>query len=177
MAHTHLFKDMIKVTFKMSTYFNFKEEFYPYTSIAVVKLTLKKRESLAGLVSHMSQQVLIHEEWTLMFNGLFLEDGATLAGLGIVDGDTIFVSDAWSLQTLQCALNIPKQPNVKNLLPSVGNNALIGVKEKGLDIAEQESPQMPECCNDVLWTTRRWIALVLHNVIKEHLILLSYRTA
>ena len=103
MAH-HLFKDMIKVTFKMPTYFNFKEEFYPYTSIAVVKLTLKKRESLAGLVSHMSQQVLIHEEWTLMFNGLFLEDGATLAGLGIVDGDTIFVSDAWSVQTMHHSL-------------------------------------------------------------------------
>ena len=64
--------------------------------------------------------------WSLVFDGLLLEDEATLVGLGIVDGDVIYVGEKGSFRNIW---------HFKNRVAediSVGLNVLLG--EEGFEV-------------------------------------------
>ena len=64
--------------------------------------------------------------WSLVFDGMLLEDEATLVGLGIVDGDVIYVGEKGSFRNIW---------HFKNRVAediSVGLNVLLG--EEGFEV-------------------------------------------
>eukprot|EP00090_Calanus_glacialis_P045990 TRINITY_DN8811_c0_g1_i2.p1 TRINITY_DN8811_c0_g1~~TRINITY_DN8811_c0_g1_i2.p1 ORF type:complete len:456 (-),score=76.79 TRINITY_DN8811_c0_g1_i2:859-2226(-) len=76
------------------------------------------------------KQTYFKKHSSFFFDGLLLEDEATLVGLGIVEGDFIYVGDTASFEA-PCAVNC-KTRVAKEI--SVGLNVLIGEEELGFDV-------------------------------------------
>lgn len=82
------------------------------------------------------KQNLFPENCSFLFDGLLLEDEATLVGLGIVEGDVIYVGEKDSFNT-------PFTINFKTRVAkeiSVGLNVLMGEEELGFDVFYNNAP-------------------------------------
>lgn len=93
---------------------------------------------------------------TLMFDGLLLEDEATLVGLGVVDEDTIYVSDSGvdRFRGVKMSSRIAEEI-------SVGLNVLLGEAEHGFDVIHKDernencSLSIPGCCITCIYCIRQ----------------------
>ena len=117
-----------------------------------VNATIKEVKSklLEGITSSGLSGPLI-----LMFDGLLLEDDATLVGLGVVDGDTVYVSD----NGVDRFRGIEMKSRIAEEI-SVGLNVLLGEAEHGFDVIpederkEKDSLSIPCCCTTCIYCIR-----------------------
>ena len=105
--------------------------------------------------SILLKHVTFPEPLSLMFDGFFLEDDATLAGLGVVDGDIIYVSDSGSesLDGVEMKRRIDDEFYV-------GSKVILGESVNGFDVIhedkekEKDSLSIAACCLTCIYCIR-----------------------
>jgi len=119
-----------------------------HSSIAMVKQAYKNTLASKVLTLACRDCIDTTDDFCFIFDDLLLEDEATLAGLGIVDGDHICVATKNSV--MEVGMKIMEQRMVRTAEEiSVGLNVLIGETEAGLDVIYNDSVEIPpleSCC-------------------------------
>jgi len=147
MAGAETTKSIIKVYF----------ELYVRTveCVGVTWIDLNVNATIREVKSNLLEGITSSGPLTLMFDSLLLEDGATLVGLGVVDGDTVYVSD----NGVESFRGIEMNSRIAEEI-SVGLNVLLGEAEHGFDVIpedeekEKESLSIPGCCATCIYCIR-----------------------
>ena len=96
---------------------------------------------------NLSEQMNLPEPLSLIFDGFLLENEATLAGLGVVDDDIIYVSD----NAGESLCGIEMNSRIDNEF-AVGLNVLLGETENGFNVIHEDEEKatdslaIPACC-------------------------------
>jgi len=147
MARIETTKSIIKVYF----------ELYVRTveCVGVTWIDLNVNATIREVKSNLLEGITSSGPLTLMFDGLLLEDDATLVGLGVVDGDTVYVSD----NGVESFRGIEMNSRIAEEI-SVGLNVLLGEAEHGFDVIpedeekEKEVLSIPGCCTTCIYCIR-----------------------
>jgi len=147
MAGVETTKSIIKVYFEL--YVRAVE------CVGVTWIDLNVNATIREVKSNLLEGITSSGPLTLMFDGLLLEDDATLVGLGVVDGDTVYVSD----NGVESFRGIEMNSRIAEEI-SVGLNVLLGEAEHGFDVIpedeekEKETLSIPRCCTTCIYCIR-----------------------
>ena len=104
--------------------------------------------TIQELKLNLSAQMNLPEpSLSLIFDGFLLENDATLAGLGVVDDDIIYVSD----NAGESLCGIEMNSRIDNVF-AVGLNVLLGETENGFNVIHEDEEKatdslaIPACC-------------------------------